>query len=75
MQTTENIKAIKEYAHRWNAVNEKEKEYLRSMTIERKWRQLNAIYLLSKDLGLLTDTTAEEIEVWKRWNELREKLS
>jgi len=62
------------YQARWKAVEEVQAEERRSASIELRWMQLNAAYGIAKGLGLLQPDPSE-MEVFKRWAKLKEKLT
>jgi len=63
---------IRYYVDRWKAVEEIERQELRSASIELRWKQINAIWRLAKGLGFSFDPDVSEIEVYRRWAKLKE---
>jgi hypothetical protein len=58
---------------RWKAVEEIEREELRASTVKQNWQKLNAIMLRAKRLNLSRGHDDNEMEVFLRWAQLREK--
>jgi hypothetical protein len=68
------VDQVKNYVNRWKAVEALEKEESLAMTIEQRWRKLNAIFGLGISLRLFDQRPDQHKEyVWKRWNLLRNK--
>jgi len=63
---------VRFYKKRWKAVEEIERQELRSASMEDRWRQLNAIWRLAKGLGLSFDPDPGEAEVRRRWAKLKQ---
>jgi hypothetical protein len=62
---------VRLFQDRWRAVEEIEAQERMAETIESKWRKLNALYLLGKQLGLLrSEIDEQEIAVYLRWAKL-----
>ena len=61
------------YQQRWAEVEARQKEELRTASIELRWKQLNAAYGMAKALGLL-QADPSEMEVYERWAKLKEML-
>jgi len=57
---------------RWKAVEEIEREELRSMSMEERLKQMNAIWNLGKGLGFSFQSDESELEVFKLWAKLKE---
>jgi len=64
---------IRFYVERWKAVEEIERQELRSASIELRWKQINAIWRLAKELGYSFEPDESEIEVYQRWAKLKER--
>jgi len=60
------------YLNRWKAVEEIERQELRSASMEICLRQLNAIWRLAKGLGFSFEPDESEIEVFTRWAKIKE---
>jgi hypothetical protein len=58
------------YRERWRAVEAVEREERRRATPELRWRQLNALIVMGKALGLVVPDPSET-EVHARWATLR----
>lgn len=65
---------LAEYRRRWQAVEAVHREELRTVSMELRWRQLNAAYALAQGLGILRQDPSEA-EVWERWAKIKEKLA
>lgn len=68
------IKAIKEYKARWEAVAEVERAELRSLTLEQRWRQLTLLFRFAQQVSkvqIATEEGQDIIEVRERWNRLK----
>jgi hypothetical protein len=63
-----------QFRNRWQAVEKIQQQEARTATIEWRWRQLNALYCLSKELGLSPDPS-DEAQGYARWAKLRENAS
>ena len=63
---------IRYYIERWKAVEEIERQELRSASMELRWQQINAIWRLAKGLGYSFEPDSSEIEVYQRWAKLKE---
>jgi hypothetical protein len=62
------------YQAGWKAVEEVQREERRSAPLDLRWRQLNAVYGLAKELGILQPDPTE-VEVFKRWAILKDKAT
>lgn len=62
------------YQAGWKAVEEVQREERRSAPMDLRWRQLNAVYGLAKELGILQPDPSEA-EVFKRWAILKDKAT
>jgi len=62
------------YQAGWKAVEEVQREERRSAPLDLRWRQLNAVYGLAKELGILQPDPSEA-EVFKRWAILKDKAT
>ncbi len=63
---------IRFYVERWKAVEEIERQELRSATMEQRWKQINLIWRLAKGLGLSFEPDESEMEVFRRWAKIKE---
>jgi hypothetical protein len=57
---------------RWKAVEEIEREELRAMSLEKHWRQLNAVARFAIETGIGRKDDDGEMEVWLRWAKIRD---
>ena len=64
----------KKFLDRWEAIEVVHLREARTATLELRWRQLNAVYRLSRKLNLLSDQP-DETRGDERWARLREKAS
>ncbi len=62
---------IRLYRERWKAVEEIERQELRAMTLEERWRKLNAIVRFAMEAGMEINRGDSEMEVFLRWAELK----
>lgn len=72
------VKAIKEYKARWEAVAEIERAELRALTLEQRWRQLTLLFRFAQQVSKVQLTAQEGqdvIEVRERWNKLKAAYS
>ena len=60
------------YRDRWKAVEEIEKQELRSASIELRWKQLNALFKLARELGIMPVQDEDEMVVIERWARLKQ---
>jgi hypothetical protein len=63
--------AIRTYKDRWQAVNEFEREEMRTTSIDMRWMQLNAVVRLAIGLGFI-EPDESEASVHQRWAKLKE---
>ena len=63
---------IKFYRNRWKAVEEFELEELRLLSMETRLQQMNSIWRLGLGLGFSFDPDQSEMEVFARWEKLKE---
>jgi hypothetical protein len=63
---------IKQYRERWKAVEEFEREELRSLTMEMRLQQMITIWGMATGLGFSFEPDEGEIEVFARWAKLKE---
>ena len=63
---------IKSYRERWKAVEEFEREELRSFTMETRLQQMITIWCMAVGLGFSFETDNSEMEVFARWAKLKE---
>ncbi|MEZ4866714.1 MAG: hypothetical protein R3C14_35670 [Caldilineaceae bacterium] len=72
------VKAIKEYKARWEAVAEVERVELRALTLEQRWQQLILLFRFAQQVSKVQKTPRESqdiIEVRERWNKLKAAYS
>jgi hypothetical protein len=65
--------ALKACLARWKAVQEVERQELKSTTLELRWQQLNAVINLTIGLGIYK-AAEDEYEVFQRWAKLKDQL-
>lgn len=63
---------IKAYRDRWKAVEEFERQELRSLTMEMRLQQMITIWRMAAGLGFSFEPDSSEIEVFARWAKLKE---
>jgi hypothetical protein len=63
---------IKSYRDRWKAVEEFEREELRSLTMETRLQQMITIWRIAAGLGFSFKPDPSEMEVFARWAKLKE---
>jgi hypothetical protein len=63
---------IKLYRERWKAVEEFEREELRSLTMEMRLQQMITIWQMAVGLGFSFEPDNSEMEVFDRWVILKE---
>ena len=63
---------IKMYRERWKAVEEFEREELRSLSMETRLQQMITIWRMAVGLGFSFETDKSEMEVFARWAKLKE---
>ena len=61
------------YKERWKAVEEIERQELRSMSLEKHWQKLNAIVRFAIEAGMQVGSDDNEIEVFQRWAKIKAK--
>jgi hypothetical protein len=66
--------SAKKFLDRWEAIEEVRLREARTATLELRWRQLNAVYRLSRSLKLVSDQP-DETRGYERWARLKEKAS
>jgi len=59
------------FRRRWQLVNAREEEELRSTSLEVRWRQFNTLLGWAEQFGWATDLSEGEDEVRQRWARLR----
>jgi hypothetical protein len=69
METDSDIKA---YRERWKAVEEFEREELRSLTMEVRLQQMITIWRMAIGLGFSFEADTSEMDVFARWAKLKE---
>lgn len=63
---------IKLYRERWKAVEEFEREELRSLTMKTRLQQMITIWRMAVGLGFSFEPDDSEMEVIDRWAKLKE---
>ena len=63
---------IKLYRARWKAVEEFQREELRSLTMEMRLQQMIMILRMAVGLGFSFEPDSSEMEVFERWAKLKE---
>jgi hypothetical protein len=63
---------IKSYRERWKAVEEFEREELRSLTMEMRLQQMITIWRMAVGLGFSFESDNSEMGVFTRWAKLKE---
>lgn len=63
---------MKFYRERWKAVEEFEREELRSLTMEMRLQQMITIWRMAIGLGFSFEPDNSEMEVFARWAKLKE---
>lgn len=63
-----------QYLLRWQAVEMIRKGEARAGTLDLRWRQLNAIYCLSRNLGLISHQP-DDMRGYERWARLKERVA
>lgn len=56
---------------RWKEVEEIQRRELRAMTMEERWRQLNALARFAIETGMKIERDESELEVILRWAKLK----
>ncbi len=56
---------------RWKEVEEIQRQELRAMTMEERWRQLNALARFAIETGMKVERDESELEVILRWAKLK----
>jgi len=64
---------VKLYRERWKAVEEFEREELRSLSMETRLQQMNTIWRMAVGLGFSFEPDDSEMEVFARWAKLKDK--
>ena len=64
---------IRFYRERWKAVEEIERQELRAMSLEERWRKINAIVRFAMETGIRRDDDDGEMEVFLRWAKIKAK--
>ena len=62
---------IRSYKERWKAVEEIERQELRSMSLDEHWQKLNAIVHFAIETGMKRDDDDGEMEIFLRWAKLK----
>jgi hypothetical protein len=62
----------KSYRERWKAVEEFEREELRSLSMETRLQQMITIWRMAAGLGFSFETDPSEMDVFARWAMLKE---
>lgn len=60
------------YRDRWKAVEEIERQELRALTMEQRWKKINALFRFAMETGMEWSNDGE-IEVFQRWAIIKEK--
>ncbi|HSL30360.1 MAG TPA: hypothetical protein VK900_14265 [Anaerolineales bacterium] len=63
---------IKSYRDRWKAVEEFEREELRSLSMGDRLQQMITIWRMAVGLGFSFEPDPSEMEVYTRWAKLKE---
>jgi hypothetical protein len=63
---------IKSYRERWKAVEEFERQELRSLSMEMRLKQMIMIWRMAVGLGFSFEPDNSELEVFARWAKLKE---
>jgi len=63
---------IKSYRERWKAVEEFEREELRSLTMEMRLQQMITIWRIARGLAFSFEPDDSEMEVFTRWAKLKD---
>ena len=63
---------IKSYRERWKAVEEFEREELRSLSMEMRLKQMITIWRMAVGLGFSFEPDNSEMEVFTRWAKLKD---
>jgi hypothetical protein len=63
---------IKMYRDRWKAVEEFEREELRSLSMETRLHQMITIWRMAVGLGFSFDPDNSEMDVFTRWAKIKE---
>jgi len=56
---------------RWKDVEEIERQELRAMTLEERWRKLNSIVRFAIESGMKVERDDREMEIILRWAKLK----
>lgn len=64
---------IKLYRERWKAVEEFEREELRSLNMETRLQQMIQIWQMAIGLGFSFEADSSEMAVFDRWAKLKEE--
>jgi len=63
---------IRFYRERWKAVEEIERQELRAMSLEERWRKLNALMRFAQEMAIKRAEDDEgEREVFSRWAKIK----
>jgi hypothetical protein len=62
---------VRFYRDRWKAVEEIERQELRALTTEKRWKQINELARFAIAHGLTRGDDDGEIEVFLRWARLK----
>ncbi|GAB4485698.1 MAG: hypothetical protein Fur0016_11360 [Anaerolineales bacterium] len=62
---------VRFYRDRWKAVEEIERQELRALTTEKRWKQINELARFAREHGLARGNDDGEIEVFRRWAKLK----
>lgn len=64
---------VRFYRERWKAVHEIERQELRALTVEKRWKQINKLARFARENGLTHGDDDGEMEVFLRWAKLKEE--
>ncbi len=64
---------MKYYVSRWKEVEAIQRQEMRSATMELRWKQLNAIFIMAHELGLrLKKSEEEDMSVILKWAKIKD---
>ena len=67
------IDDMKYYVSRWKEVEAIQLQEMRSATMELRWKQLNAIFIMAQELGLqLKKSEKEDMDVIRKWAKIKD---
>ena len=56
---------------RWEVITALEKKEMKKTSIDLRWKQLNSIVVLARDLGLKPVVDHDAERVWERWRKIK----